>query len=299
MLLETLDIRKKDVLIFSQNKFDFSENFRIVNKSNRVKRPQKIGYFEVCEIVKEPIPKNLIVYRLLTNVQDLDAYSTKYGYFIKINGTPELIYFDPVFAIKDIRHLRFDFDPSLFRFKIQQLGLTSSGVQKSEANYEEVFGFDLKAAEAQALNDKIFADAIFAFDDTYIDEDEFSEKEIYREKKISPEITRDMESHRLTDIAEIRQTSKDELSKAHFEEEDESATSKVREEKVNMLKKALGIEKTSAPGRIEPEPGESGFDEEGSSQSQSLFDLFKTTDKFSDMENRKNQSFILKINDKS
>ncbi|MDZ7767096.1 MAG: hypothetical protein U5K00_22235 [Melioribacteraceae bacterium] len=112
-------------MIFSQNIFDFTKNFKIINKTQTVKRPQKISYFEVCEIVKNPLPKNLIIYRLLTNVSDLDAYSTKYGYFIKINGKPELIYFDPVFAIKDIRHLRFDFDPENFRFKIQQTGLTT------------------------------------------------------------------------------------------------------------------------------------------------------------------------------
>ena len=176
MLLETLDVRKKDVLIYSQNKFDFSDNFRIIFKSNKIKRPQKISYFDVCEFVKDPNPKNLIVYRLLTNVDSLDAYSTKYGYFIKINGRPELIYFDPVFAIKDIRHLRFDFEPEQFRFKIQQVGLTSRKMHLMEADYEEVFGFDLKAIEAQHQNDKIFADAIYVFDETYVDEVDSSDE---------------------------------------------------------------------------------------------------------------------------
>jgi hypothetical protein len=76
MLLETLEVRKKDVMIFSQNKFDFTDNFRIILKSQKIKRPRKISYFDVCEFVKDPIPKNLIVYRLLTNVSDLDAYSS-------------------------------------------------------------------------------------------------------------------------------------------------------------------------------------------------------------------------------
>src|SRR4030042_2010447 len=171
MLLETLDIRKNDILIYSNNKFDFENNFKIIFKRDKVKRPKKIRYFEVCEYVKDTIPKNLIVYRLLTNVKGLDAYSTKYGYFLKIDEKIELIYFDPIFAFKDLRHLRFDLEPEKFRFKIQQVGLTTSSHIEDEAVYSEAYSFDLRAEEAQNQNDKIFADAIFIFDDNYIDEE--------------------------------------------------------------------------------------------------------------------------------
>lgn len=295
MLLETLDVRKKDVLIYSQNKFDFSDNFRIVYKSNENKRPRKISYFDVCEFVKDPNPKNLIVYRLLTNVENLDAYSTKYGYFIKINGHPELIYFDPVFAIKDIRHLRFDFEPEEFRFKIQQIGLASRKMQAMEADYEEVFGFDLKANEAKNQNDKIFADAIFAFDDSYVDEDEITEEELIEEKLINKDLEKDFKGKLINDlknISEVSHEKKSRLNKAYFDAEDKSTS--IRDEKINMLKKALGIEKSKSKYQDDLRQGVNNNDNFASVE-QNLFDLFKTTSKFSDINSRKNDSFILKL----
>lgn len=297
MLLETLEVRKKDVMIFSQNKFDFTDNFRIINKSQKIKRPKKISYFDVCEFVKDPIPKNLIVYRLLTNVSELDAYSTKYGYFIKIHGKPELVYFDPVYAIKDIRHLRFDFDPELFRFKIQQVGLTSHSVQGSEADYDEVFSFDLKAHEAQNQNDKIFADAIFAFDDSYVDEDDTFDEDDIIERKLNAELAKDFKGEgiaRLENISEEKafKNREEELSKAKFTDESSSYTK--RDEKVDLLKKALGIKSTN----VQSEEGHEVDNSKSSKKSnESLFDLFKSTAKFSDIESRKNQSFILKLQD--
>lgn len=294
MLLETLDIRKKDLMIFSQNRFDFNDNFRIIDKSQKIKRPKKISYFDVCEIVKSPLPKNLIVYRLLTNVADLDGYSTKYGYFIRINGKPELVYFDPVFAIKDIRHLRFDFDPELFRFKIQQMGLTSTRVQGQEADYDEVFGFDLKAHEAQNQNDKIFADAIFVFDDSYIDEDEVTDDDFIIEQKLNADLAKDFKSEgiaRLENISEEESFNKKEkLSKAKFS--NEVSNSSKRDENVSLLKQALGISTEKSSYTSE----EKSYEKEVSpSKNESLFDLFKSTAKFSDLESRKNQSFILKL----
>ena len=86
MLLETLDLRRNDILIYSQNRFNFNDNFKIIYKNEKVKRVRSISYFDVCTYVKDPSPKNLIVYRLLTNVNQLDAFSTKYGYFINVNG---------------------------------------------------------------------------------------------------------------------------------------------------------------------------------------------------------------------
>ena len=298
MLLETLDVRKKDVLIYSQNKFDFSDNFRIIFKSNKIKRPQKISYFDVCEFVKDPNPKNLIVYRLLTNVDSLDAYSTKYGYFIKINGRPELIYFDPVFAIKDIRHLRFDFEPEQFRFKIQQVGLTSRKMHLMEADYEEVFGLDLKALEAQHQNDKIFADAIYAFDETYVDDETIEGSDYEGRKSYNKELEQDFGGRLVNDlrnISEVKRNTEDSLNKAKFEKEDTS--SNVRDEKVSMLKKALGIEENKQNYHSLAKQNEQNEEKTTTDDDNlTLFDLFKSTSKFSDLDSRKNDSFILKLN---
>lgn len=172
MLLETLDLLKNDVIIYSENKFDLQRNFKIIFKRSEIKTPKRIDFFEVCNFVNEPVPKNLIVYRLLTNTNDFDAFSTKYGFFIKSDSGLELIYFDPIFALNDLSNFQLKIDPNLFRFKIQQVGFTSLPSRNNEAYYGEVYAFDLRSDEAKNQNDKIFAKAIFALDDSFIDDEE-------------------------------------------------------------------------------------------------------------------------------
>ena len=168
MLLETLDILENDVVIYSENNFDLENNFKVIFKSNKTKKPESIDYFEVCKFLIDPVPKNLILYRLLTNVSDLDAFSTNYGYFLKTSGSMELVYFDPVFAIQDLTHLKFNLEQDKFRFKIQQVGFTSYSNESEEAIFNEVYSFNLKAPEAQNQNDMVFAKAIFALDDSVV-----------------------------------------------------------------------------------------------------------------------------------
>lgn len=169
MLLETLDILENDILIYSNNRFDLKNNFKIIFKRDKIKRAQNIDYSEVSEFIKEPTPKNLIVYRLLTNNKKLDAFSTKFGYFLKVAGKMELVYFDPIYAIKDLIHLKFDLNQFQFRFKIQQVGFTSSSVINNEADYQEVFSIDLKVDETETQNDSMYAVAIFALDETFVE----------------------------------------------------------------------------------------------------------------------------------
>lgn len=300
MLLETLDVRRNDILIYSQNNFDFENNFKIIYKREKVKRPKKISYFEVCEFVKDATPKNLIVYRLLTNVKGLDAFSTKYGYFIKIDHGMELIYFDPVFALKDMKHLKFNLQPEEFRFKIQQVGLTSSSHNEDEAVYSEIYNFDLKADEAKTQNDKIFADAIFIFDDNYEDEEE-SKKESNTNNKKKPLQFIDEPVLKLKNVIEEPAEPEREILKVNLYSN--KNTPEVRDEKVEMLKKALGITKVEAEHFRE----DSIIDEikrtsESTTEtddeiSAKVFDLFKTTSKFNQFNSRKDESHILKIDD--
>jgi len=298
MLLETLDVRKNDILIYSQNKFDFESNFKIIFKRDKIKRPKKISYFEVCEFVKDTIPKNLIVYRLLTNVQGLDAFSTKYGYFIKIDHKMELVYFDPVFALKDLKHLKFNLEPEEFRFKIQQVGLTTLSQSDDEAVYSEIYNFDLKAEEAKSQNDKIFADAIFVFDDNFID------KEIISNKGTTTTL-KDEKVLNLKTVIDTDEASDKKISKVNLSDDD--VTSSIREQKVLVLKRALGLTKDdsnnleelnkqikSFPGKenINPKP-----DPETEIIGNSVFNLFKTASNFSYLNNRKDESYILKIDE--
>lgn len=245
MLLETQDIRRNDILVYSQNQFDFESNFKIIFKHERIKKPRPISYFDVCELIKEPVPKSIILYRLLTNVTHMDAFSTKYGYFINIHGGMELVYFDPIFALKDLRHLKFDMNPDEFRFKIQQVGLTTGEVKDKEIEFIEVYSFDQRADEAKNQNDKVFADAIFAFDDTYSSneetEDEFDRRVKQLLNKKTPEALQD-ENVNFEAAQQTPESPK--ISKPNLMGIE--STTDVREQKVQLLKQAMGLDQANS-----------------------------------------------------
>ncbi|MCL5028810.1 MAG: hypothetical protein M1480_07290 [Bacteroidetes bacterium] len=162
MLLETLDIKHNDVIIYSQNLFDLEKNFKIINKDDPNKEHRKISYSEVCRIANEFTPKNLIVYRLLTNIKDFEISLSKYGFMLNINGVNELIYFDPIYAVKDLEDYPYKINFNELRFRIQQVGLTTLNRKGNLPNYAEIYNIDLEAIEAKFQNDKVFADAIFS-----------------------------------------------------------------------------------------------------------------------------------------
>ncbi len=312
MLLETLDLRTNDVLIYSKNMFNFNDSFKIIYKNKKIKNPHQISYFDVCTFIKDPSPKNLIIYRLLTNVNSLDAYSTKYGYFIKINGKMELIYFDPIFAIKDLRHLRFELDPQRFRFKIQQVGLTSLTKKEAEANFAEVYSFDLKAIEAQSQNDKIFADAIFAFDNAFIDEELPKQKNVAvsSEVKMRDLEDRDSKYEEMTNVKKIAED-RSVIAQQNLTAPKPPEAAKVqdlREEIIELLKQALGIPpvdtqtqspaapiKESSPLKIFSEPKKVEPSSVQQEEVNTVFDLFKSTNKSDELSSRERDSIILKF----
>ncbi|HKI77155.1 MAG TPA: hypothetical protein VKA26_01290 [Ignavibacteriaceae bacterium] len=166
MLLETLDVKKNDVLIYSQNIFNTDRNFKIVFKDDPERIARKINYADVCRFVNEFNPKNLIVYRLLTNIADFQIDLSKYGFLLYINGERELIYFDPVFAVKELEEYNKIISLYNLRFRIQQVGLTTLSRKNGLPNFAEIYSVDLEAIEAKFQNDKVFADAIFSFDTT-------------------------------------------------------------------------------------------------------------------------------------
>ncbi len=164
MLLETLDIKHNDVVIYSQNLFDMEKNFKIINKDDPNKEHRKINYGEVCRIINEFTPKNLIVYRLLTNVKNFEINLSKYGFMLNINDVSEIIYFDPIFAVKDLEDYPNKINFNELRFRIQQVGLTTLNRKGNLPNYAEIYNIDLEAIEAKFQNDKVFADAIFSIE---------------------------------------------------------------------------------------------------------------------------------------
>lgn len=160
MLLETLDVKKNDVIIYSQNIFNIERNFKIIFKDDPERLARKITYSDVCRFVNEYVPKNLIVYRLLTNIRDFQMQLSRYGFLLNINGNAELIYFDPVFAVKDLEEYGQLENLQNLRFRIQQVGLTTLNRKGNLPNYAEIYNVDLEAMESKFQNDKVFAEAI-------------------------------------------------------------------------------------------------------------------------------------------
>ncbi|MCK9426241.1 MAG: hypothetical protein M0Q21_09400 [Ignavibacteriaceae bacterium] len=169
MILETLDIKQNDVFIYSENKFDFEKNFRVINKDDKAKKAVPIHFNEVCRYINSSDPKSVIIYRLLTNLPTFKTDIIKYGVMITINGESEVIHFDPIFAIKELEEYVKSNDIVDVRFRIQQVGLLSQISNFGKPNYTEVYAFDLEVIEAKWQNDKVFAELIFAFDEVNFD----------------------------------------------------------------------------------------------------------------------------------
>jgi len=187
MILETLDIKQNDVFIYSENKFDLEKNFYIINKDDKIKKASPIHFNEVCRYIYSSDPKSVIVYRLLTNLASFKTDILKYGIMITINGEPEVVHFDPVFAVKELDEYVKSNDIDDVRFRIQQVGLLSQISNFGKPNYSEVYAFDLEVSEAKWQNDKVFAELIFAFDEVNYDMSA-ENKEIHK-IKVQPERT--------------------------------------------------------------------------------------------------------------
>ncbi len=164
MLLETLDVGKNDIMIYSQNIFSAENNFRIIFKNNPKMTARKISFSDVCMFVSDTTPKNLIIYRLLTNLNDVGIDRSKFGFSIVIDEELEVIYFDPIYAIKEIEAIVEKSNNFDIRFRIQQVGLTSSININARPSFKEIYSVDLASREAKFQNDKVFVEALFAVD---------------------------------------------------------------------------------------------------------------------------------------
>jgi len=285
MLLETLDVKNNDVVIYSENNPDLENNFKIIFKQGVSRKPMKLSFNELCEFVTDPSPKNLIIYRLLTNFKQLDPFLSKYGCFLNNNGKKELFYFDPVYAVKDLKYLAEKLDKDNFRFKIQQVGLTTMTEQKSELGYSEVFSIDMKAIEAQNQNDKIFADAIFVFDSTYNDDNflpSFGAEDL------------EDDSERSINMIQVEEEKIDDTSVVKIDVSEKTTdTNKITKEKKENRKRAFSsfIEKHKV--KIEDKKEEKTFDK---SVDESGLDLFNRN-KINKKRILREDTVILKFND--
>jgi len=161
VLIETYEDNKNGSIVFSKNKFDLLTNFVIVNKSN----PDVstfINYKDVSKLINTPVKKNLILYRLLTNDPNLDPYSSKISFYLKLEDKIEVVYFDPIFLLKDLEHLKLTIPKRDFKFKIQQVGYKSKSIVEQSVIYEEHFCNDLTNDEAKNKNDSIIAEKMLS-----------------------------------------------------------------------------------------------------------------------------------------
>jgi len=160
MLIELFD-HNFGTIIYSENKFDFLNNFTIVNRSEPDVH-EHIDFKEVSLYLSKPVKKNIILYRLLTNDENLDPFSSKLGYFLKLQSKIEVVYFDPIFIIKDIENLKLTIPQSEFRFIIQQVGFRTRNLTEDSAIFEESFSIEMNEEEAKNQNDSIFAESMLS-----------------------------------------------------------------------------------------------------------------------------------------
>lgn len=260
MLLETLDVKKNDIIIYSQNIFNLDKNFKIIFKDDREKLPRTINLSNVCSFINEFTPKNLIVYRLLTNVKDFQLEDSRYGILLNINDQTELIYLDPVFAVKELEKYKIMMDINDLRFRIQQVGLTTLNRKGGLPNFAEIYAVDLEGMEAKFQNDKILADAITAFS---LNQKGITEKEAktVAENKTENGEKRSKEKNEVTIAEKIRQTAKEISSEQ--KENIKEIKHEISEDKdfdyTQIMKMSFkgksSIEKTETP---KSEPGKDG-----------------------------------------
>jgi hypothetical protein len=155
MLIETLSGDPESIIVYSRNILNAEENFSMLLKNDPQKVSRKLFLYDICGLINNPFPKNIIVYRLLTNIPDLTVSGSGLGCMIRIGDLYEIIYPDPVYAVKELETLTEEqFIPGL-RFRIQQVGLTTSFIEGDVHVFKELFHFDLDSLEAQAQNDTV------------------------------------------------------------------------------------------------------------------------------------------------
>ena len=163
MLLETRKVRKNDFIIYSRNSTDDEYNFRIIFRNDPKLSVRKIDYEQVKRLINEYFPKNLIVYRILTNIPELSLKKSDHGIVITVEDETELFFTDPVYAIKTVENILDNHSFELFRFKIQQVGLTALRSSNNLTVYKEKVSYDLKAKEAISFNDEILAHELLEY----------------------------------------------------------------------------------------------------------------------------------------
>lgn len=133
---------------------DENYNYRIIFVNDPDKHHRYISYEQVKKLVSEHFPKNLIAYRIVTNFPDLIVSNVLHGFTILLNNEDELIFTDPVYAVRSIEDY-LEHNPSMeFRFRVQKVGFTSIKDMHKKTNFKEEFCFDMNIKEVVNQNDE-------------------------------------------------------------------------------------------------------------------------------------------------
>lgn len=160
MLLETKNIKENDIIIYSRNSMDANYNYRIIFVNDPKKHHRVISYNQVKKLISEHFPKNLIAYRIVSNFPDITISNMTHGITILLNNERELIFTDPVFAVKTIEEYLEQYPSIEFRFRIQKVGYTTFNAVNEQSNFREEFCFDMSIEEVVNQNDEKIADVL-------------------------------------------------------------------------------------------------------------------------------------------
>jgi hypothetical protein len=160
MLLETKNIKENDIIIYSRNSMDANYNYRIIFVNDPQKHHRVINYNQVKKLISEHFSKNLIAYRIVSNFPDITISNIAHGITILLNNERELIFTDPVFAVKTIEEYLEQYPSIEFRFRVQKVGYTTLNAVNKENNFREEFSFDMSIEDVVNQNDEKIADVL-------------------------------------------------------------------------------------------------------------------------------------------
>ncbi len=293
MFLEMTDQNKHEMIIYSQNTFNPDENFMLLYKDLMGLKQKKISYSEAFEFMSYPLEKNLILYRLMTNYDAINATDSKLGFVLSLEGKDELFYFDPVYALKDLQNLVKDFNLDTFRFRIQQTGLKTISFIGDRENFREVYSYDLHANEAQYQNDKVFVEALL--DNEEEGAPPVDVQKIESEFNTAPSIAFDplLEDNTVPETVHIQEDSAPPETPVNKPETINSPKQPLDKiEQKELLKKVLGIESISSSA----EPiNELNTDEISFDGHNKYSNLFKSARKKDEITEREKDSITLRF----
>jgi len=304
MFLEMTDKSGNEIVVYSRNIFNPDENFSFIFNDQLQITRKRISYSDAFEFMAYPLPKNIILYRLLTNYENINSSDSKFGFVLHVNGIEDLFYFDPVYALKDLPHLVKDFNLETFKFRIQQAGLKTTRIEGTKEYFTEIYSYDLHAVEAQNQNDEIFAQALFEKVDRknrvepepaadISDKEELHSEKVITEEPVENSVSENSTAFKPEEVKTDPDAIEVVFNKPQVDEEPKKPINKF--EQKELLKKILGIDDIQIKGKGEFELKETNLDNFEFDGEKDFSRLFKSTSKMKDSADKDNDTITLRL----